>query len=70
MKPFTKIASVLFGIIAFVHAARLMSHFQISVGETEVPLWINWIGLFVAALFSYGLWKESNNKSATLKNSK
>jgi hypothetical protein len=62
MKPFTRIASVLFGIIALLHLLRLMYHFEIVVGSYQVPLWIS-IGGFVATfILCIGLWKEADRK--------
>ena len=59
MKPFTKIGAIIFGVIALVHAGRLLSHFQLSVGNMEIPLWINVLGFVIAGFLSYGLYKES-----------
>jgi hypothetical protein len=59
MKPLTRIASVIFGIVSLAHASRLLIHFQLKVGDTEVPLWINVFGFIIAGFLSFGLWKES-----------
>jgi hypothetical protein len=59
MKPFTKIAAYIFGIIAFMHLYRLITHFQISAFNHEMPLWVNIIGFIIAAILCIGLWKES-----------
>ncbi len=59
MKPFTKISSVLFGIIALIHLLRLVTHFQVSVFNIEIPIWLNVAGVIIASLLSLGLWKES-----------
>lgn len=59
MKPFTLIAAVLFGLIAIVHAYRLITHFQVIVGGHNVAQAVSWIGLIVAGLLSYGLFREA-----------
>lgn len=41
MKPFTKIASVIFGIIAMLHLLRLIYHIGIVVGSFQITLWIS-----------------------------
>jgi hypothetical protein len=60
MKPFTKIASVIFGIIALLHLLRLMNHIGIVVGSFQVPLWVSIGGFVVTAILCIGLWKEAN----------
>jgi hypothetical protein len=60
MKPFTRITSVIFGIIALLHLLRLMYHLEIVVGTFQVPIWISIGGFFVTAILSIGLWKEAN----------
>lgn len=59
MKPFTKISSLLFGIIALIHLLRLISQFEITISNTLIPLWANVVGLIVASVLCWGLWKES-----------
>ncbi|HKR06235.1 MAG TPA: hypothetical protein VJY62_16485 [Bacteroidia bacterium] len=59
MKTFTKISSLLLGIVALIHLLRLITHFQLSIFNAEVPLWLNVAGVLIASALSLGLWKES-----------
>lgn len=59
MKPFTTIAAVIFGLMALLHAYRLVTHFQVIVGSHTIPQAVSWIGVIVAAVLSYGLFKEA-----------
>jgi hypothetical protein len=59
MKPFRKIATIIFGITVFIHLYRLITHFSVSIGSHEVPVWVNIIGFIIATTLSIGLWKES-----------
>ena len=61
MKPITKIASVIFGVVALTHLFRLLTDFQLSVFGYEIPRWINSIGFIIATLLCVGLWKESKS---------
>ena len=63
MKPFTKIASIIFGIIALLHLLRI-TFFQIEVfiGEFQLPLWVSIAGFVVTFILCIALWKESNRK--------
>ena len=58
-RPFTTIAAVLFGIIALLHAYRLAVGIPIMVHQHMVGQSISWIGVFVAAVLSYGLFREA-----------
>jgi hypothetical protein len=61
--PFTKIASVIFGIIAFLHLLRLtLFHLEIVAGNFHLPLWISLVGCVIAATLCIGLWKEANKR--------
>lgn len=62
MKPFTKIASVIFGVITLLHLLRLMFGIGIVIGSFQVPLWISAGGFIVTAVLSIGLWKEADKK--------
>lgn len=59
MKPFTKIAAVLFGIAALVHIYRLISPFGIVIAGNEIPQGASYILIIVALLLCIGLWRES-----------
>jgi Na+/H+ antiporter NhaB len=60
MKPFTKIAAVLFGIAALIHAFRLISPFQIMIGNNEIPTAASIVIIILGLICCVGLWKESN----------
>ncbi len=62
MKPFTRIASFIFGIIALLHLLRLIFSIEVVVGCFQFPLWISIGGLIVTTILSVGLWKEANKK--------
>ncbi len=60
-KPFTTLAAVIFLVMALLHAYRLVTHFQITVGSHTVPDWVSWVGIIVPAILAWGLWKESKS---------
>jgi hypothetical protein len=59
MKPFTKIASLIFALIAIAHFTRLFIQFEVHIGSHVLPLWISFPGVIIAGAISFGLWKES-----------
>jgi len=62
MNTFTKIASVIFGIIALLHLLRLIYHIGITAGSFQVPFWISIVGFIVTTILCVGLWKEANRR--------
>jgi len=59
MKPFTKIAAVLFGAIALAHLYRIVQPFEVTVSGAAIPQWASFAGLIVAGGLSLMLWRES-----------
>jgi len=55
-----RVASVVFGIFAIGHIARLLKHAQVTIGSIEVPMGLSWVALIVAAVLSIWLWRLSS----------
>ena len=60
-RPFTRIAAAIFLAMALVHAYRLITHFQIMVGNHVVPMSVSWIGTLVTALLAVLLLREARS---------
>jgi predicted MFS family arabinose efflux permease len=60
MKPLTKIAAVLFGIMALVHVYRLISPFKVEIAGIEIPVMVSTGIALIGLAFFVGLWRESN----------
>lgn len=58
-KPFTRIAAIIFAIIALAHLYRLFTHFQLIVGSHTLPMWVSYAGVVVGVVLAWGLWRES-----------
>ena len=59
MKTGTKLAIILFALVAIAHLLRLIGSISMTVGEFGVPQWISVFGVIVPGLVAYLLWKES-----------
>ena len=59
------ISGVIFGGVALLHLLRLINHWEVILGPWTMPLWLSWLGLFLAgglsvwALLAAGRWKRS-----------
>lgn len=58
-RPFTLLASLLFALMAAVHAYRIVTHFQVIVGTHTVAQGASWVGVVVLGLLSLLLLKEA-----------
>ncbi len=50
------VASIIFGLVAVLHASRLLMHFSVTFNGQEVPLIANVIGLLITAYLSIWMW--------------
>jgi len=58
-RPFTLIAAIIFGLMALVHAYRLLTHFQVIVGSHTIGQGLSWVAVILTAVLSYGLFREA-----------
>ena len=47
-QAFCRVAAAIFGLVALAHVARLALGLPVQVGETAIPMWVSWFGLFVS----------------------
>lgn len=50
------VVSIIFGIIAVGHAARLYYGWPAVIGEIDIPLWVSWFALVIAAYLAMRGW--------------
>lgn len=60
MKSFTKIGSLLFGLVAILHLLRVIFTLEVIIDNTYIPMWISVIGFIILSILCVGLWKEAN----------
>lgn len=58
-KPFTVVAAILLLAVAVAHVFRLVDGWQVTVGDSHIPLWASWVGLVVAGGLSLMLFREA-----------
>jgi uncharacterized membrane protein len=52
-RTFSLVTSVLFFLVALLHAVRLLRGWHVTIGDVVIPLWVSWIGLAIAAYLAY-----------------
>ena len=58
-RPFTWIASAIFGVMALVHIYRLFARFQVIIGSHPIPMWVSYVAIVVTAGLSWMLCREA-----------
>lgn len=52
---FTRVAAMIFGVVALGHGARLALALPVSIGNVSIPFWVSWLGLLATgALCAWG----------------
>ncbi len=59
MKPFTRIAIVVFAVVSILHLARLILGWGVLINGVAIPLWLSGIGFVIAGALAAMLWRES-----------
>lgn len=59
MKIGSKLAIIVFTVVAAVHLARLVLGVSVTVDDWLVPQWTSVLGLVVPGLIAWMLWRES-----------
>ena len=58
-RPFTWIASAIFALMALVHAYRLISPFDVTIGPCHLPQWASAVAVVISAGLSWMLCREA-----------
>ncbi len=59
MRIFTRLAALIFTLVAILHALRLCFRWEVTLNGIVIPLWPSAIGLIVPAFLAVMLWRES-----------
>lgn len=59
MKPFTRIAAVVFSLVSLGHLLRLIFHLEVVIGGWPLPFWVSLVGTVVPGLLAGMLWREA-----------
>ena len=62
VKPFTRIASIVFALVCLGHLTRISFDWQVTVQGVSIPMWVSVVGMVVTAILSVMLWRESRSR--------
>ena len=52
-KTFTRVAGVIFSLVALLHGARLVLGWEAVIGGWSVPMWVSWVALGLSGWLAY-----------------
>ena len=61
MKPFTSIAIVVLGLIAFLQLLRFIFSWAVTVNGISIPVWASGIVFLITATLAVMLWREGRH---------
>lgn len=56
------VSGTIFGLVALVHLYRLYSHFNLVIGTTHIPFWVNIIGAIIFGALSCWMFYSAYDK--------
>ena len=56
-----QVAGVVFGLVALLHLSRFLLHFDLMIGMTLVPVWVNGVGFVVASFLAFLMFNSNKN---------
>ncbi len=56
------IASVIFGVVGFLHALRAIFGWEVNIGKVNIPLYFSYVAVAVAGYLSWHMYKASTMK--------
>jgi hypothetical protein len=59
MKPFTTVASVVFGLVALAQLLRITLAWEVRIDGVVIPLWVSAIACLIAATLAVMVWREN-----------
>lgn len=62
-RPFTWIAAAIFALMAIIHIIRLFTHFRVTLGTHDIPMWVSIVAIVITAFLSWMLCREARGTS-------
>jgi hypothetical protein len=50
---FSRLAAVIFAVVALAHLVRAVSGWPITLGDISLPVWASWVAFIVAAMLAW-----------------
>jgi hypothetical protein len=61
-KTYLQVTGTIFSIIGLLHLGRLVWGWQANIGLFQVPMWLSWLALIIAAWLAYSAFTLAGKK--------
>ena len=58
MKPFTRIAVLVFALVAILQLLRFALNWVVTINGVTIPVWASGIAFLIAAILAFMVWRE------------
>lgn len=58
-RPYTVIAGIILLVVAAAHLLRIVDGWQVTIGDSFVPMWVSYLGVVVAGFIGAMLLREA-----------
>jgi hypothetical protein len=52
-KTYATVSAAIFLLVALAHLLRVILGWEVRIGDLDIPGWVSWLGLVVAASLAY-----------------
>ena len=52
-KTYANVSATIFVLVAIAHLLRVLFGWEVRIGDLDIPQWVSWLGLAVAAVLAY-----------------
>ena len=56
-KTFLTVSGTVFGVMALLHAARVLAGWPAHIGAFNVPMWCSWVGAVLAGFLAFSAFR-------------
>lgn len=57
---YSKVTAILFTLVATAHLIRIIFGWSVQIENTNIPMFVSWIGLLIPALLAFWGFKSGN----------
>ena len=50
---YSLLVALIFALVAILQIVRVVTRFQVTIGQTSIPIWVNWVAFGVAVILAW-----------------
>ena len=61
-KAFLTVSGTIFGLMAFLHLARILAGWPARIGTCDVPMWLSWVAAVLAGYLAFSAFRLKSRR--------